>query len=422
MKVTLSVTQGPHQGKEFVFEGYDKFLVGRSKEADFKLPQDDPFFSRRHFLIEINPPRCCLLDLGSRNGTYVNGQKIQQVELKDGDQIKAGHTVLAIHVENSTPVVEENQNPTNDEAKKPPHTVPQPLPVPKPPEFVKANVVQQDLPIIPGYRLEKELGRGGMGVVYRGIRESDSRLVALKLIHSARAASEKHRQKFLRESDVLRQLVHTNIVPFLDSGIVDGIPYLVMHYVSGTDVEKILLAKGPLKPRLAVRLICQALQGLAFAHQRGFVHRDIKPSNLLLEFEGEVKAVRVADFGLARAYQVSQLSGLTVQGEFSGTMEFMPPEQVTHFREVQPTCDQFAAAATLYYLLTGKFIREVASNMTIAQKLRIIISQNAIPIRDRNPSIPEELAEIVHKGLSLDRKGRYPDVNAFKESLIPFTK
>lgn len=96
MKILLSVTAGPHQGKEFTFEGHDTFLVGRVKDAHLQLSYDDPYFSRRHFVLEVNPPRCRLMNFKSRNGTYVNGEKVSVTDIKDGDVIKAGGRELAV--------------------------------------------------------------------------------------------------------------------------------------------------------------------------------------------------------------------------------------------------------------------------------------------------------------------------------------
>jgi pSer/pThr/pTyr-binding forkhead associated (FHA) protein len=99
MLVTLAVTTGPLVGRTFPFEGHDVFLVGRSPNAHCRFPEDDPYFSRVHFLVEVNPPRCRLTDMGSRNGTYVNGRKVDVVDLADGDEIRAGHTRFTVRVE-----------------------------------------------------------------------------------------------------------------------------------------------------------------------------------------------------------------------------------------------------------------------------------------------------------------------------------
>jgi predicted component of type VI protein secretion system len=115
MTVRLVITAGPHAGREFAFDRHDTFLVGRSKDAHLQLSYDDPYFSRRHFLVEVNPPRVRLIDLGSRNGTHVNGQRVETAELKGGDAVKAGHTVFRVEVASPDPDAQ--------------HTLPLPPPV-----------------------------------------------------------------------------------------------------------------------------------------------------------------------------------------------------------------------------------------------------------------------------------------------------
>src|SRR5262245_60962818 len=99
MRITLSVTEGPHTGQLYTFEEHDNFIVGRSKRAHVRLPRKDKYFSRIHFMVEVNPPHCRLMDMGSTNGTYVNGEKVGMADLKDGDQIRAGKTVLMVSVQ-----------------------------------------------------------------------------------------------------------------------------------------------------------------------------------------------------------------------------------------------------------------------------------------------------------------------------------
>src|SRR5579862_7238615 len=103
MRIILTVIAGPHKGLEFSFDRHDTFLVGRSKHAHFQLPAKDKYFSRIHFMMELNPPQCRLIDMGSHNGTYVNGAKVLTYDLKDGDQIRAGHTILRVNVRRESP-------------------------------------------------------------------------------------------------------------------------------------------------------------------------------------------------------------------------------------------------------------------------------------------------------------------------------
>src|SRR5947209_6546036 len=137
MQVTLTVIAGPHAGTEFHFDRHDTFLVGRSRHAHFQLPEKDRFFSRIHFMMEVNPPCCRLIDMGSHNGTYVNGQRILSGDLRDGDQIRAGHTILRLTVQ-----------PGQDEL---------PETISYHPELGPAAPEPGVLPAIPGYAVLREL-------------------------------------------------------------------------------------------------------------------------------------------------------------------------------------------------------------------------------------------------------------------------
>ena len=333
MHVQLTITAGPQIGREFHFDRPDSFLVGRAADAHFRLPHDDPYFSRRHFLLEINPPRCRLLDLDSRNGTSVNGTRITSADLRDGDTIQAGGTSIRVNIR-------------GDDADGPPTaflSAPRPL---TPTSLITA--LPSTLPTFPGYTLLGEVGRGGMGVVYRATRLIDQAEVAVKILGSEINTDRSNVERFMRETRILERLDHPHIVRFLDSGEADGAVFLVMEYVVGTSAARMLSENGPQPVRMAVRLVSQLLKALAHAHELGFVHRDIKPANILIEVHPKRRVVKLADFGLARAYATSQLSGLSVNGQIGGTIAYMAPEQITHFRDAKPHTDQYASAATLY--------------------------------------------------------------------------
>src|SRR6476619_5763735 len=146
MPVTLTVTEGPHAGRTFTFDRHDTFLVGRTEDCHFRFGYDDPYFSRRHFLIEINPPRCRVMDLNSRNGIRVNDEKVTVADLRDGDEVRAGHTVFRVSVLWPGDLLE-------------PTTLTEPAPPSGTLDY------EPTLPNIPGFRLENELGRGFMGIV-----------------------------------------------------------------------------------------------------------------------------------------------------------------------------------------------------------------------------------------------------------------
>lgn len=431
MNVTLTVTAGPHAGREFVFDRHDTFLVGRSKDSHFQLSYDDPYFSRRHFLVEVNPPRVRVYDLKSRNGIVVNGAKVQTADLNDGDELKAGHTVFRV---SAPPPPDPDQQGTLDlpapapapaPAREeepdfgilsflPPSPPPPPVPSPNPDTTVQHAVG----PAIPGYRLEQEIGRGAMGVVYRAARAADGHAVAVKVITPAEGTSRKDVGRFLREAAIMTRLDHPHIVRAFDSGESDGRLYLVMELVTGPDLRDRVKERGPMDVKTAVRLMLLALDGLAHAHAKGFVHRDIKPANLLLDGPKARRVVKVADFGLARAYNECHMSGLTMQGEVGGTPAFMAPEQVTHYRDVKPAADQYAAAATLYWLLTGQYVLNLEPTVT-AQMIQIATDPR-VPIRLRRSDLPDALAAVLHKALALEPTDRYPDVTAFRDALKVF--
>lgn len=209
MKVTLEVIAGPQAGREFCFDGRDSFLVGRSKDAHFQVAHDDSFFSRRHFVIELLPPRSRLLDLKSRNGVYVNGEKVPCAELRDGDQIKAGTTVFRVQIQQPVPDDVETDF----------------LPSYSAPDL---TMVWQQSPVLEiakqfaGYRIVRLIGRGAVGVVYLGERIVDRHPVAIKQIHHA--APHKAVERFLRETRILGELKHPNIVEFIEVVAAEGGP------------------------------------------------------------------------------------------------------------------------------------------------------------------------------------------------------
>ena len=255
-----------------------------------------------------------------------------------------------------------------------------------------------------------------MGLVFLAVHRATGRCFALKTIKPTLDPSLKEVERFLREARILEQLRHSKIVAFREMGEVDGRFFFVMDYIRGRDAATLLQQEGPLAIPRAVNLVCQMLDALDYAHGLGFVHRDVKPSNLLVTETAGREEVRVLDFGLARAYQMSGFSGLSLAGQVGGTLPFMAPEQITHFRESQHPVDQYGAAATLYNLLTGAYIHDLPR--ATHQRILKILEDEPVPLRSRRPEVPQALAAVVHRALAREPAQRYPNVAAFRAALV----
>ncbi len=531
MLVRLTVTEGPHKGDAFTFEQHDSVLVGRSKKAHFRLLQKDDTLSRIHFLAEFNPPFCRLMDMGSTNGTEVNGELIKTADLKDGDLIRAGLTVIRVDIRGDardpepapegpselselatrligrlpdgfdgglavglgselapaaqppTPDVDETPawafvDETPAWPGPPPSVTPTPrttslptgfpssivthtepagsghetevVPIvgitPRPPAIATCPIcaapsdprpfrpslarplclecrelVEGQSQPIPDYLLVREIGRGGMGTVYHAVRVADASVVAIKTVIPAIAGTDAQIQRFLREASILKSLDHPNIVAFHEVGEAGGLLYFAMEYIPGIDAARWYKANpGTLPINRAVALTCHLLKALEHAHAQGFVHRDIKPSNILIaRGEGGGRG-KLADFGLARVYQSSKLSGLTMMNDVGGTVAYSAPEQITHFRDTKPPADQYAAAVTLYVFLTGE--TPFPRVPTLQQQILQLLDRAPTEIRTLRPDVPEPLARAIHRALEKDPAKRYPSVADFRTAIQPFTR
>ena len=389
MIVTLTVIKGPHLGQAFEFREHDTFIVGRSKDAHFRLPIKDKTLSRFHFMVEVNPPCCRLMDMASRNGTSVNGLRVSVSDLKDGDTIEGGRSVLAISIKRD-PVGPESS--AEIDSTHPPSRVPKAVGLRRP----STSLV----------RTGRFLDTTSRRCSAKGEWESCTRRAGSRTEPSSRSRRLPRRslgpRGRLRGSYAKRaccaQLDHPHIVRFERLGHAGGRLFFAMEFVPGLDAGALLKKqRKPLSVGLAVGLICQALDALAYAHELGFVHRDIKPTNVLVARKANRPRVKLADFGLARIYLTSPLSGLTITGHVAGTSGFMAPKQITDFRKVRPAADQYSAGAMLYYLLCGKKVYDFPPE--IQNQLLMILQDKPVPI-PRRADVPGELAAIIDRALA----------------------
>jgi serine/threonine-protein kinase len=431
MQVNLKVIAGPYKGRIFSFTQHDSFLIGRSPDAHLYLP-DDRFFSRNHCLLEINPPHSFLRDLGSTNGTFVNGNRVREAYLSNGDRIQGGETILTVEVTaDEDPRLSET---TQDVSPGRPVLVMveclncgrrEQAQASQPDE--KLTFLCEDCRIelrrspqsVPGYDTVKLLGRGGMGCVMLGREHKTGRAVAIKTLLPEFAVSEKAMQRFMREIDVAASLKHKNIVEFIDRGTHNGVVYLVTEFIDGADASKLAESRGGLLPyEDAISIVAQALDALAYAHAQGYIHRDFKDQNILVSGHSPHLIAKLTDFGLAKSFTQSGLSGVTMAGEMAGTLAYMPPEQLRNFRDVKPQSDIYAVGMTAYSLLTGKLALDLTRNTSVNDTIRAIFEQPCIPLQERAPHIPFPVCEIINRALAKDPTQRWQSAGAMRKALM----
>jgi hypothetical protein len=202
-----------------------------------------------------------------------------------------------------------------------------------------------------GYRIERRLGRGGMGLLYLALEPGLERHVALKLIAPEAADDEVFARRFAEESKIAASIEHPNVVPIYAAGEEAGVPFIAMRYVAGADLAKRLVREGRLDPAVAIELIAQIGNGLDAIHAAGLVHRDVKPANVLLSGGDGAEHAYITDFGVAR--NVATESGLTQTGRFVGTLDYVAPEQISG-GTVDARVDVYALGCLLFKLFTGE--------------------------------------------------------------------
>jgi serine/threonine-protein kinase len=205
-----------------------------------------------------------------------------------------------------------------------------------------------------GYRMRAVLGRGGMSVVYQAENLRLNNVIALKVLAPELAADDVFRARFLEESRIAASLNHPNVIPIYDMGSSNGLLYIAMRYVSGTDLRQMIKKRGRLQPENALFLLGQVARALDAAHRKGLVHRDVKPGNMLIERgsdEGDPDHVYLADFGITK--HAMSRTGLTSTGQFLGTIDYVAPEQIRG-TSVLGLADQYSLGCVLYECLTGR--------------------------------------------------------------------
>ena len=433
MKIQCSVVEGPRRGESFEFEGHEMLLIGRNCNRGLDL-NGDSAISRNHCLIEFAAPLCHLKDLGSSNGTYVNGERVKEAELQSGDRVGVGETVIKIEI--SQPAQ--------------PTTWTVDLGEPEPEAAVshcvrcgnetnaldafvvdhetttgtvicstcRDNViVSEDL--FEGYKVLSELGQGGMGTVYKARNLTTGDVVAVKTLKPEHVQSDRAIAMFLRESQLGSQLDHPNITKVYGSGYSHGVFYFLMEFVDGPDAQQYMLNKGrAFAVEDAVSVTLQVLEALDHAHGKGLMHRDVKPSNVMMARLPPDPLAKLTDFGLMRTAQRSGHSFITRSEEVKGSLPFMAPDQILDPLAAGFEVDIYSLAASLYYMLTGRppLVFGRGDNM-----IKVILERLPQPPCELNPTISEALDSFLQKALAKTSDQRYGSSEEFREALLAAT-
>ena len=445
-KVTLTIIEGKLSGKQYIFDSRTSCIIGRASDCNIQLPDDKDHstISRYHCLLDINPPDVRIRDFGSKNGTYVNKKKIGQrqknqtpeegakiqlpeYDLQLDDEIKLGNTIFKVKLETdpkevkiSYPVAPKINNATK------PNLLEQILNI-----FNLANKGNNNLGQIKDYDIVKLLGKGGFGEVYLAQHKQSKEYVALKVMLPQVAANEFAVQMFFREMANTKALQHKNVVKLLDYSFAEGLFFFTMDFCTAGTVEDLLEKRGGKLPAdIAIPIILQVLDGLEYTHNaeipyvklkdgnfgkgKGLVHRDLKPGNIFLTEVGDEIIVKIGDYGLSKAFDLAGLSGQSMTGSIAGTPVFIPRQQVLEFKYAKPEVDVWAAAASLYYILTGYLPRDFTRNDIFLAVLR----NKPVPIRQRDANIPKQLAKVIDLALVEEPEIYFKSAIAFKQALL----
>jgi len=264
------------------------------------------------------------------------------------------------------------------------------------------------------YVIERQVGSGGMAMVFSAHDESLGRMVALKVLSPTLASDQEFRRRFLRESRSVAAVEESHIVPVYGAGESDGVLYIATRFVAGGDLGTLLRrAGGPFDPDRAMSFVSQIAAALDAAHHAGLVHRDVKPANVLIDSTpGRPEHAYLSDFGLSKA--ASSLTGITASGMFLGTPDYCAPEQVTGEPPVGPRADQYSLACVAFALLAGTvpYVRD-ASIATLYAHV-----QEPVPsLAARRPGLPEAVDAVIAKAMAKNPAGRYTSCGEFAIAL-----
>jgi tRNA A-37 threonylcarbamoyl transferase component Bud32 len=394
----LVVTAGSALGRRLTLR--DELVIGRGVKGEGRL-SDDLELSRRHARVAPRAGGQVIIeDLGSANGTFVNGERVGGRQLlKVGDSVRVGSTTLQLTVASR--------------ASAPPAAAKPPAVVAERSRAPAAWTADRDVlalgAVFAGCRVQEVISHGEMGVVYRAEELALQRQVALKLIRSEYSRDERFRERFRRESRITAAIDHPNVIPIFDAGDEAGVLYIMMRLVDGTDLRALIAAEGPLEPLRAARIVRQVGAALDAAHARGMLHRDVKPSNVLLARDNHVY---LSDFGLAK--RAASGERLTRHGTIVAQAEYVAPEQVLNQR-IDARADIYALGCLLFETLTGE--APFATWNEGQGPLAHLEAPRPSPL-DLRPDLPREFDGVVRRAMAKEPSERYPSAGDLGQAAL----
>lgn len=261
------------------------------------------------------------------------------------------------------------------------------------------------------YDIEQVIGRGGMGVVYKGYDTQLNRAVAIKVLSPHLASNVTARKRFEREARAAAAVVHHNVIPIHGVNSQGKLPYIVMHLVGGSSLQEYIEQNGPMETKDIIRVASQIAAGLNEAYKQGLVHRDIKPANILIE--DDVSRVTITDFGLARA---ADDAAMTQTGWLAGTPHYMSPEQ-SKGKNISHSSDLFSLGSLMYFMATGRVPFRGDGPMAVLNK---ICNEPITPVRQINSDVPRRLGDIIEKLLEKRPADRFKTALQLQQTLSEY--
>ncbi len=364
---SLVARSGPASGQSFSLTK-DLNILGRGLTVDVPLP--DQLASREHAHVRRDGPFFTLIDLGSRNGTLVNGRKVIQRLLDFGDRVRVGEVEL---------------------------------------ELVREPSDQTLADLLTGFELKERLGEGGMGIVFKAVQRSMGREVALKILAPKYAKRQPFVDQFLGEAKAAGSMAHPNLIQVHDVGSENGIYYFSMELIDGPTTLAMVREFGRLEQTEALEIVRQAAEALDYAHAQRLIHRDVKPDNLMV---ARGSLVKLADLGISRS--IDDLAADLEQGKPSkvvGTPAYLAPEAAMG-RLVDHRTDLYALGATFYHLLVG---RPPFAGPTPAAMLKAQVVDPIPEVRAHAPTVLPPVADLCRRLLAKDPADRPQSAQAVRE-------